>query len=121
MIDTIVLYILILTKLTLILNQRHRSARKHKFGANYLIKFSMYLNGMEPHTRFILFIQYSRERTLYDYIILLEKNFNVGLYSDIYRQISFEFSVMIKTTKLYILISVWMTLTFIQSFNVTVV
>ena len=38
----------------------------------------------------------------------------VGLYSDIYRPISFEHGMM-ETTKLYFSISVWMTLTFIQS------
>ena len=37
-----------------------------------------------------------------------------GLYSDIYSLISFKLGVMIETTELYILISVWMTLTFIQ-------
>ena len=35
-----------------------------------------------------------------------EKNFNVGLYSDIYRPISFKLGMMIETTKLYILISI---------------
>ena len=39
--------------------------------------------------------------------------FNIGFYSDSYLPISFKPSMMIKTTKLYILISVWMTLTFI--------
>ena len=51
-------------------------------------------------------------------MILYEKNnktnLNIGLYSDIYRLISFKFGLMIKTTKLYILILVSMTLTFIQ-------
>ena len=36
------------------------------------------------------------------------------LYSDIYRPTSSKLSVMIKTTKLYIVISFWMTLTFIK-------
>ena len=39
------------------------------------------------------------------------RNFHVGLYSDIYRPISFKLGMMIETTKFYILISVWMTLT----------
>ena len=41
--------------------------------------------------------------------------FNIGLYSHIYRPISFRFGTLIETTMLYILISVWMALTFIQS------
>ena len=63
-------------------------------------------------TQFIFFIQYSRERTLL--IWSSEKNLNVGLYSDIYRLISFKFSVMTKITTPYNLISVWNTWTFIQ-------
>ena len=39
------------------------------------------------------------------------QNFNIGVYSHIYRQISFKLS---NTTKFYIFISVWMTLPFIQ-------
>ena len=59
-------------------------------------------------------IQYSRERTLlYDFVEektkQKTKHFGVGLYSDIYRPI--------KTIKLYIMILVWITLTF---FKVTV-
>ena len=46
------------------------------------------------------------------------KTFNVGLYSDICGLISFKLGMMAESTKLYILISVWMTLT---SFKVTVV
>ena len=42
------------------------------------------------------------------------KKINVFLYSDIYGSVSFRLGLMIKITKLYILISVWMTLTFIQ-------
>ena len=38
-----------------------------------------------------------------------KKHFNVGLYSSIYRAISFKLD-----TKLYIFMLVWMTLTFIQ-------
>ena len=43
-----------------------------------------------------------------------KKNFNVGLYSDIYRLISFKFGMIIQITKLNILMPVWMTLTLIQ-------
>ena len=39
---------------------------------------------------------------------------NVGLHSDIYRPISFKLGMMVEITGLYILISVWMTLTFFQ-------
>ena len=46
------------------------------------------------------------------YMILLKKK--IGLYSEIYGRISFERDRMVKTTMLYILISVWMTMTFIQ-------
>ena len=47
------------------------------------------------------------------YGISFKKNFNIGLYSYIYRSISFRLGVMLETTKLYVLISVWVTLTFI--------
>ena len=40
--------------------------------------------------------------------------FNVFLYSDIYRLTSFKLGIVIGTTILYVLISVWMTFTFIQ-------
>ena len=46
--------------------------------------------------------------------MILLKNFNVGLYADIYRPISFNLSMMIEIPKLYILVQVWMTLTFVQ-------
>ena len=42
------------------------------------------------------------------------KTFGFCLYWDIYRPISFKLGVMIGTAKLYILVSVWMALTFIQ-------
>ena len=41
----------------------------------------------------------------------------VGLHSDIYILISFKLRIMIKTIKFCILISVWMTLTFIQGYS----
>ena len=41
-----------------------------------------------------------------------KKKENVGFYLDIYRPMFFKLGRMIETTKLYILISVWMTLTF---------
>ena len=42
------------------------------------------------------------------------KLINIGLYSDIYRPISFKLAMMIGTTKIYISMSFWMTLSFIQ-------
>ena len=50
------------------------------------------------------------------YAISLEKliAFIMGLYSNMYRPISLKLGVMIETTKFYILISVWMTVTVIQ-------
>ena len=42
------------------------------------------------------------------------KNVNADLYLDIYESISFKLGMIIETTKLYIFISVCMTLTFIQ-------
>ena len=47
---------------------------------------------------------------IYDFV---KKNFNIGLHSDIYRVTFFKLSMMIETTKRNILISVWMTLTFL--------
>ena len=50
-------------------------------------------------------------------ILLLKKkpNFDVGFCSDIYTPNSFKHCVMIEITMLYILMSVWITLTFIQA------
>ena len=49
-------------------------------------------------------------------MVLLKKPkpFNVGLYSDIYGPISFKLNMVIVITRLYILMSVWITLTFTQ-------
>ena len=66
----------------------------------------------DPHNYFILSVQYLWERAVLMWFH--SKNFNIGLYSDIYRQISFKHGIIIETSKFYILISVWMTLTFIQ-------
>ena len=77
------------------------------------MKFGMLLR-FDGHTHFILSSQYSEARTL---LVLFhqEKNFDVGLHSDIYRLISFNFGIIVVTTELYILIPVWMTLSFLQS------
>ena len=42
-------------------------------------------------------------------MISIEKPFNVGLFSDIYGLVSFKVSMIIEATKLYVVISVWMT------------
>ena len=42
--------------------------------------------------------------------LIFKADFNVGLHSDIYLLISFKLCMMMKTTKPYILIPVWMTL-----------
>ena len=52
-----------------------------------------------------------KELYWYDFV---KKSLHVGLYSYIYGPISFKLGVMIMTTKFYVLIAVWMTLTFIQ-------
>ena len=50
-------------------------------------------------------------------VISLQNTVSAGLYSDSYRPVSFKLGVMVETTKLYILISVWMTLIFIHGFS----
>ena len=52
-----------------------------------------------------------RKSYLYDFST---KKFNIGLYLDIWRPLSFKCGITIGTTELYIFISVWMTLTIIQ-------
>ena len=64
----------------------------------------------------ILFCLFSIQWTepfLCDFFFFL-KACNNGLYSDIYRPVSFRLRLMIETTKLYILISVLVALTIIQ-------
>ena len=46
-------------------------------------------------------------------VILWKKTFNIGLCLDINRLISFKLDVMLDTIAIYILIPLWMTLTFI--------
>ena len=57
-----------------------------------------------------------REVYLCDFV----KNVNIGLHSNISRTISFKLSMMIRTTRLYILMSVWITLIFIQITSVSI-
>ena len=47
-------------------------------------------------------------------ISLNKKTLHVGLYSDIYRPISFKRGKMVETTELYSLMPVWMILAVIQ-------
>ena len=72
--------------------------------------YSWVTSGQKP---LISSIQYSRGRTLLMWFLLKKSN-NTGLYWDNYRLISLTLVVMIETTKLCILISVRMTLTFIH-------
>ena len=65
----------------------------------------------ESHTRFFLVHLIFKEDM---WFCLKKKSFNVSLYSHMYWLIFFKLGVMIETTKLYSLKSVWMTLTFIQ-------
>ena len=60
----------------------------------------------EPHTQCILSDPYWREKTLCDFV---GKTLSVGLHLDIYRPTSFKHDMMVETTKLSILIMVWMT------------
>ena len=46
-------------------------------------------------------------------MIWLKKSFDVGMYSNIYRLISFKLGMMIENSKIYSLISVRLTFTFI--------
>ena len=52
-------------------------------------------------------------REHYIYYFIKKNYFNISLYSDIYRPISFKHRTIIKTTKLYILMSCWDDLVFI--------
>ena len=92
---------------------------KHCY-TNYFTKPSAWMElGHTVHTNLrlilILSVQYSRERTLCDFI---KQTCNIGLFSDNYRPslvvfFSPKVDIMMGTTTLYILISVW-TLPFIQ-------
>ena len=124
------LYILILVWSTLTVVQGHRNARKQKLVCQLSHKvFShcewnlLYCWGLLLWWAwywFAAFIQYSRERTLLMCFDKKKKQHThihtclyIGLYSDIYRPISFKLVMIIETSNLYILIS-WMTLTFLQ-------
>ena len=99
-----------------------------KFCTSYLTKFSIDLNEFSWLLRLIISRHFSIQGTepyLHDFVkenfsiihsIFQGENpaymslyFNVGLYSHIYKLISFKLGMMIEITKLYILISVWMT------------
>ena len=96
-------------------------------GVNYLTKFSVNLNGIGCTIEtcwcdelYVLILScpvniQGREPYLSDFIIKKKKNPNPKMLVCIqtFKPISFRHSLMIGTTKLYILISVWMTLTFV--------
>ena len=122
-IDTIVLYILILVYWTLILIQGHKSVKKQtllrQLSHNVFncFEWNFACSGV-MNLIFILccpFDVQGREPYLCDFV---KKDINDCLYSDIYRPVSFNLGLMIETTKLYILVSVLINLT---SFKVTVV
>ena len=79
-----------------------------KFGL--LLRFVHLMNFML--TLFWPFSIQWRVPSLCDFVF--KKHFKIGLYSDIYIPISFKLGMMIRISKLYILVSVWMSLTFIQ-------
>ena len=141
MIDTIILYIFMLVLLTLISIQGHRSVRMQNLqrqqSQSIWMKFGILLRHVGVVSlRLILSFPFNiqgREPYLYDFVKNKQtnkqtknktkqnkqtnkkpKHFNVGLYSDIYRWVSFKLSMMIKTTRLFRSISVWMTMTVIQ-------
>ena len=86
--------------------------------ANYFTKFLIDLNGIwniKFHMTFVIHLScpigMEGRKYFYDFCT---KRINIGLYSNIYRLMSFKLGMIIKTSELYIFVSVWMTLTFIQ-------
>ena len=116
MIDTIELYMLILVVVTLTSIQGRRNTVDLD-GSWCTVETFWY---DEPHTHFISSIQFSRG--VGDTLLMWfrEKTTTTTTYkqkttlADIYTPTSFKLGMMIETTKLYISISVWMTLTLIQ-------
>ena len=123
MIDTSVLCILILVSLTFSFIQGHRSVKKQKplcqlshkvfnwFEWNLVYCWDL-LVWWTSYSFYLIHLVFKGENSTP--VILLKKNFNIGLYSDIYRPVSCKLCVMIETTKPYTHISVWLTVTFIQ-------
>ena len=109
MLDTTEMYILILAYLTMTRIQDLREAKRQKFCTNYQT-FSMDMDGIwyavetccsnEPLTHLISSDQYSRDF--------------LGLHLDVNQLTSFKLNMNIDTTKLYILIHVWITWTYVQ-------
>ena len=107
----------------LALDWRSQEYEKATTSVPVISLFSIDLNGIwftvetrlcdEPPTLyFVHLISKGVNRT---YVISWKKNpWNFDLYSDIYGPISFKIAMVIETTMLYISISVWMTLIFIQ-------
>ena len=118
LIDIIELYIFILVSVAFTLIQSHSDARKQKILLQFAQHFqSIWMEfGILLLTNLIFFYLFSvsiqgRIPFLCDFT---RKTINVGLSLDVFLSFSFELCSMIKTTALYILIPVWMTLAFIQ-------
>ena len=129
MIDTVILYILILVWLTLTLIQGHRNGKANTSAP--IISQSFQSIWMEFGTvlRFVdvvnvilnlLSIWYVRERTVLKFFFFFFFYPNTGLHSDVYRLISVKLDMIIEIFKLYIFILVWMTLTFIESHSLRI-
>ena len=126
MIDTIELYILILVQLTFTLIQDHRSARKLKlqwqlspkvfdrFGWNLIYCWDL----LVWWTSYSFYLVHSVVKGKNPTCLILWKNtWTLACIQTFNTPISFKLGMMIGTTKLCILISVRMTLTFIQAYS----
>ena len=105
------------------MNQSHMGERLScQFFHNFCNRTWLSLGrSREPYTHLILSNQYSRERTVCLWFRPIETNQqtkNIFLdpagFPSVYRPISFKLGMMIETTRLFILIPVLMTLSFIQ-------
>ena len=115
MIDAIELYMLILTSLTdLDLGSRSQGCKKAKTSAPVISqKFSFDMDSIFSFYR-VHSVFNGEIATLVIFKKQTNNTFSIGLCSDLCWLIFFKLDVMIETTKLYFLISVWLTLTFIQ-------
>ena len=108
MIDTVVLYLLILVLLTLTVIRGHRSVRKQKLLHQLSHKVVSWLEWnliyywdlvwQTSYSSYLVHKIFKGKNPTF--MISFKKNFNIGLYSDIYTPISFKLSVMIETTYL---------------------
>ena len=123
-IDAIELYVLELVFWNKVTQMRESKI----FCANYVTKFPIDLDGMwytvethwsyEPCAHLIWSDKYSRKgiRNL-TCVISGKEGLALTCFLDIFRLIYFKFCVLIETAKLYILMLVWMTLTFMQGYS----